>query len=245
LWLAAANNELETTRLLLEHKANPLFPNESGSTPLHSTAASGGVEALQLLLDHVDVNPDVRDNYGYTPLQEAVFNGREGAVKLLIDRGDVDVNQKDNEGKWLLHLAVERGNNEITKMLCDKGIDLTGPGDQVMPLASRLGDTSTIEALMRAGVDPNKTDEHGWTPALLALVHDKKEALDVLLTAPGAIEPSKVNPLRPTLWAETDHSEYLELDEDGLTVKYKADPDSEDLRKRTALALLTSNCPYN
>jgi ankyrin repeat protein len=239
LWLATIDNNLEAVRTFFELKANPISRGKSGSTPLHFAASSGDTELLQLFLDHIDFSPDVRDDSGYTPLREAIFHNKENTVKMLIDRNDVDINQKDDEGNCLVQLAIEMGHKEITNMLCDKGVDLTGPGHEVMMFASRKGDANGIQALMRRGVDPNKADDHGWTPALLASVLGNQEALDVLLAVPGIIEPSKVHPLRPTSWSNTDHSEPLELDKDCLTVKYITDQDTETLRERISLTLLT------
>ncbi|KAI9765235.1 MAG: hypothetical protein M1840_007727 [Geoglossum simile] len=239
LWLAAANGLLESVKAFLELKANPIAKGKAGSTPLHSAASSGGVEVLRLFLDYIDFSPDVRDGSGFTPLRDAIYHNQEDAVKLLIDRDDVDINQKDDQGKGLLHLAIEMGHKGLTNILCDKGVDLTGPGDQLMMFASSQGDANGIQALMRRGVDPNKTDEHGWTAALLASVLGKKEALDVLLAAPGGTQPSEIHPLRPTLWSKTDHSQQLELDEDCLTVKYITDPDAETL----AVATIRANHP--
>lgn len=64
---------------LREKPINYAYVDPFGSTALHLTAASGNVEILAKILEHVHV--DSADCYGRTAIHEAVANG-QGAVLI-------------------------------------------------------------------------------------------------------------------------------------------------------------------
>jgi len=76
LHMTAAAGDVELTRLLLEHGADPNLrdgppPTRSlrrpyGSTPLHYAAAAGNAELMELLEQH-GANPDIKNSLGQTP----------------------------------------------------------------------------------------------------------------------------------------------------------------------------------
>ncbi|CUS10046.1 unnamed protein product, partial [Tuber aestivum] len=66
-----------------------------------------------LLLERVDVDPNLADNFKRTPLLWAVENGRTEAVKLLLERADVDPNLADNDGRTPLLWTAETGRTEV------------------------------------------------------------------------------------------------------------------------------------
>jgi hypothetical protein len=57
----------------------------SGS-PINLAARTGHVDVIRLLLDHKDINCNIKNNYGYTPLDEVFFNYRWVALRLLAER---------------------------------------------------------------------------------------------------------------------------------------------------------------
>jgi uncharacterized protein len=86
---AAAADQTEIARLLLEHGADVNARQQAGVTPLHQAAAAGQLGLAELLLDHgADVN--ARTDDGATPLGLAVKNQREKLVTLLRQQGGVE-----------------------------------------------------------------------------------------------------------------------------------------------------------
>ena len=60
--------------------------DNSGKTPLFTSATLGDLASIELLLDNgAEVN--IESEGGGTPLHEAVYAGKVAAVKLLLDRG--------------------------------------------------------------------------------------------------------------------------------------------------------------
>ena len=122
---------------------------------LQACKQSGGdVEtARQAIADGANV--DVRDEYGWFPLVHAAnpFYGNSlEIVQMVIDAG-CDLNQVDEVGCTALNWAVD--------------------GE---------GEVSIVEALLRAGADPNIANKRGFTPCHSA---GRVELLELLLNAGG------------------------------------------------------------
>ena len=133
--------------------ATALLEREDGSetTPLHSLAARGDIEMLQLLLDG-PVNLEARIWPGYTPLFSAAKEGHLAVLKLLLSRGadptaltlagesvlyvctahepilkfflrlgKPDVNHRDHYGATALHHAAIHGRMGAVKRLLKAG----------------------------------------------------------------------------------------------------------------------------
>ena len=100
--LAAKAADVELMTLLVRLGADPLLPNEDGTTPL-MVAAGVGIWA-------VGESPGTND--------EALE-----AVRLMIERGDV-VTTVDANGDTALHGAVIRGSEPLVRFLVEQGADL-------------------------------------------------------------------------------------------------------------------------
>ena len=97
--LAAKAADVELMRTLVAHGADPLLPNEDGTTPLMVAAGVGiwavgespgtneeALEAVELMLELDDVVTTVDAN-GDTALHGAVIRGSEPLVRFLVDQG--------------------------------------------------------------------------------------------------------------------------------------------------------------
>jgi len=86
---AVRGQKREVVILLLACGAKPDGVLTKCKTPLHYAAEKGGLDILQLLLDHkADVNAP--DEFGWTPLYYAEANGHAAAAKLLRQSGATD-----------------------------------------------------------------------------------------------------------------------------------------------------------
>lgn len=114
--LSCLNGDAATTRVLLEHGANPNLRNKSGSTPLHDAALRGNRELIELLLQHgAEVNAVDSDSRS-TPLDFAASIGRLDAVKALVEHG-ADLSAKDRDGLTAQQRAAQNGFAEVADFL--------------------------------------------------------------------------------------------------------------------------------
>lgn len=175
LTAAAMGNDTETLRLLINTgvDVNAAASLQSvaaivGENPLLNAAINGNLEAVKLLLAKgADVNAagskdkllQVKNGPltlgGFTPLLLAAAFGPAEVVQTLLEAG-ADVNAKDVRGMTPLMLATatDRQDPEIIRMLLARGADVKAKsllGETALDWARKIGPSSTVEALQRAG----------------------------------------------------------------------------------------------
>ena len=139
--LAAKAADVEMMRLLVELGADPLLPNEDGTTPLMAAAGVGiwavgespgtNEEALAAVHYALELGGGVTtvDDNGDTALHGAVIRGSEPLVRFLLDHG-ADLEAVNEKGWTPLRIArgVFYSNTgkrwpEMEKLLLDLGAD--------------------------------------------------------------------------------------------------------------------------
>lgn len=83
---AAARNDLEEVRRLLELGVSPDSTNEDGLTALHQCCIDDSEEMMKILVEYGG-NPNATDTERWTPLHAAATCGHLHLVKFLIDAG--------------------------------------------------------------------------------------------------------------------------------------------------------------
>lgn len=83
---AAARNDLEEVRQLLESGVSPDLANEDGLTALHQSCIDDFREMVQQLLE-AGAKVNARDSESWTPLHAAATCGHLQLVELLVARG--------------------------------------------------------------------------------------------------------------------------------------------------------------
>ncbi len=113
LYLATLNNQADSVKLLLAHKADPNLPAKDTATPLIRAIWNRNVPIATMLLDHgADVN--VRGDWnGMTPLHFAVQFTSLDLVEAILAH-QPDMNAMDNNGATALDYA--RGKAELTEI---------------------------------------------------------------------------------------------------------------------------------
>jgi ankyrin repeat protein len=126
-FMAARGGDTELMRLLVELGADPLLPNEDGTTPLmvaagvgtHSPGEDAGTppEALEAVKLALELGNDVNvvDKNGNTAMHGAAFKQLPDVVRLLDAKGaDVAIWNKKNVSGWTplrVAVGVHRGMN--------------------------------------------------------------------------------------------------------------------------------------
>ena len=93
-------------------------------------------------------------------VQAAPEQERLQAMDALLALRSIDLNRNTTNGFSLLMQA--RG--KPLERLLSHGLDVNQPGATPLHAAARKADPERIEMLLRAGADPGRLDEAGWTP---------------------------------------------------------------------------------
>jgi hypothetical protein len=168
---------------------------------LHYLAATGLSEALQLVLDRLELDINEPGPQSATPLSLACRSGHLGVGKMLLSRG-ADPTITDEQGATPLHWlssfhADELG--EVTRLLLKHGANIEARARQTRMYIREDDITSHL-------------GRHGGTPLLWAVADANLPAVQVLLNA-GADPWDKAGKelLGSNNWGETTHLSPIHL----------------------------------
>ena len=177
---------------------------KNGETPLHLASRSGLLNAVKVLIEEFDFNPNVRDtNYQETPLHYASQFGNARIVKYFIEHG-CDAEIKDMNNLTPLHYASRHGHLDITKYLSSiQGCSLEARDNhQQTPLhyACHFGHLDIVIFFVRImGCDAETMDEEMRTPLHIACKYRHSEIVHYLVHEqkcnPNADDINKRTPL--------------------------------------------------
>lgn len=109
LMLASYNGQVEMTRVLLEHGADPQIANDMGQIPLAGAAFKGNAAMTKLLIEHgADVNARMAD--GKTALMFAAMFDQTEIIDILLENG-ADAFLQTLDGATAQSLAQAMGAN--------------------------------------------------------------------------------------------------------------------------------------
>jgi ankyrin repeat protein len=185
LSFAAGSGSPETVKLLLDAKADP--NGGKVDAPLLVAIHNNDVESTELLL-RAGANPETKgaidwgiliganQYYGnsgasITPLFLAVSTKQLPMVQLLL-KFKADPNDSQTEGEPLLFRALD--NPDILEALLAAGgkVDSrTSTGDLLLNNAIAEKNASSVEILLKHGVNPNTPDNNGYTPHHVAATY--------------------------------------------------------------------------
>lgn len=174
LHIAAASDNLESARLLLDNLANIEAVDRENMTPLNCAAYSGSSCVLQLLLRH-NANLESKDVNGWTPLMNACVYGGRATFELLAAQ-DPPLGQTDHIGDNLLTISTDtRRNGKL--------------------------DLSIFNSLLDNGVDLHQENVHGINAAHHILANKSQVYLRLALQRhPMLLHPSRIRWLDPKMW---------------------------------------------
>ncbi len=133
----------------------------------------------------IDVLPQSMKDYF---LCIAVDQNNNGRIRKMLDRG---ANPNARCGNMIqsvpLHIAAGMGNTEALALLLAKGaqVDATDATGATAVhhaiLGSRTGDRGTLEAVLKAGANPNQKDKHGLMALDEAVLNCQRDLVELLL----------------------------------------------------------------
>jgi len=94
IWATKRGQE-KTARMSIQEGAEPGWTDCHSQGLLCRAALSGHDGILRLLLEHENINVDIKDDKGRTPLSWAASSGHETALQMLLGTEKVQVNSKD------------------------------------------------------------------------------------------------------------------------------------------------------
>lgn len=204
LALAVKSGRLGCVAALLERGADVSSEDHRGDTPLHHAAKHRRTDCLEALLQREKewiecFDAETKRKYYYCPATRlSAWDLVEDAAKSLdLERlakllGD---GLSPDEGRPLHALcATQKDTDEAIRLLCDYGADLEtrdDAGNTPLHIAARVGNETSVAALLYAGADASALNQARQTPLHLAL--STSDTCSRLLIDYGAPQTEAVN----------------------------------------------------
>ncbi|CAH1954882.1 unnamed protein product [Acanthoscelides obtectus] len=189
--------ETAALRAVLAAGAPVSTPDVHGGYPLHYAAqmcgedkdSNLGIQVLQSLLSHPNIDVNVTDGDKRTPLVWAASAGSARAVLALV-RAGASVEAADRDGLTALHCAASRGHTDCMDTLltlCGTSTDvIDSNGCTALHYAVTLGHADATALLLAHGADPNKQDRKGRSPAHCGCAKGQFETVKLIAGSHGA-----------------------------------------------------------
>ncbi len=154
---AARTGDLPTVRKLITARADVNLPAGDGSTPLLLAAYQSDLEMTRVLLA-AGAKVDVPNHYGVTPLLQASRTGGAAIMEVLLKAGANPM--LGHPGGETPLMAVSRaGRADGVRLLLDRGASVNAADkfqqETALMWAADEGHVSVVDALLKAGADPN------------------------------------------------------------------------------------------
>ena len=156
--------------------------HKCGWTALHTAAANGYKDIVELLLAHkAEVN--ARDQLGQTPLHVSALRlGNECVVELLL-ASHADINARDTDRWTPLHTAAYGGVAKVAEMLLARRAKVNARDRErktALHLAAQIDFKEVPELLLANKADVNAEDNDGATPMEVAAAKGNALVVDLL-----------------------------------------------------------------
>ncbi|KAL2860061.1 ankyrin repeat-containing domain protein [Aspergillus pseudodeflectus] len=196
LYNAAAGNNADVAKLLLEKGADVNATGGRWYNPLHASVAyPTGTESLTLLLAagaDVNAQPAYSINDGRTPLITASHARNSEAVSILLAHKDIDVNITAMSDESIAHYIARAGDPDNLRLLLElhPDVDIKLKGEYGTPLHTAMnfawyqlteGHDAVVEILLERGLRPNETcpgaerDIVGWAEEMINEAREEEE----------------------------------------------------------------------
>lgn len=180
---AAASNNIYILLTCLQMGMSINSREPFGYTPLHSAAAKGMVEVMEVLFQIQGVDVNAKDIWGCTPLHVATDRSQLSAVKVLLNNRNVKPNLMNEDGKTPFIMAVESGDIEIIKLFMTSSIKKTSTTTKGLT-ALHIAATKSLDVFeliaKKSGIDYAAVDSKGRTALDIAKKCNNKPVIDAI-----------------------------------------------------------------
>jgi len=119
---AVSNNDISSTRNLIEQKVNLNETGAHGKTPLHIASWHGNTEIGKLLIEN-GARIEAKNSIQETPLHVAAWKGNIGFVKLLVEN-NADIYAENNIDQTPCELAIDENHIEVVEYFLHNGFKI-------------------------------------------------------------------------------------------------------------------------
>ena len=179
LHLAAAKGQIEAFKTAFSEEEDKNIKNEHGQTSFHLACMHGHFEIVQVLLENIDPEINIKAEDSHGRLLDLVNIFMENAAKLSFDNHGIDINAKTKLGRTAFHLACQKGHSDVVKLLMENAvafcIDLNVKDDfgkTAFRWACFFGDSDVVKIIMKnaanVNIDLNAKDDSDRTAFLCA-----------------------------------------------------------------------------
>jgi ankyrin repeat protein len=113
----AAERNLDTVKLLVEHGADVDVRDLQENTPLHLAAGAGKTDVVKFLVERWPEGMRETNEFQETPLHLVVMEGKNDVVKFLVERWPEGIGEKDSVLNTPLHHAAEYASGHMTELV--------------------------------------------------------------------------------------------------------------------------------
>ncbi|XP_041017619.1 26S proteasome non-ATPase regulatory subunit 10 isoform X2 [Juglans microcarpa x Juglans regia] len=192
LHFAAREGKTEVCKYLLEElKLDVDTKDEDGETPLIHAVRQGHTSTAKYLLE-CGANPAIPTDLGATALHHSAGIGEIELLRILLSKG-VDVNSQSDAGTPLIW-AAGHGQKDAVKVLLEHHanagakVNISAGGATPLHIAADSGSLEIINCLLKAGADPNVTDEDGLKPIQVAAAQGNRGAVEILFPLTSKVQ---------------------------------------------------------
>jgi ankyrin repeat protein len=177
-------------QLLLERGVDVNVRDKNRETPLHSASASGRVEIVRVLLDHVTATNGEGQTPSHLGIESEYLPQNYPRVADIFSERDVHVNAERHDNQTPLHLASHCGKPEVARLLLDHGANANAKDNLFKTPLHRVAgghyqsqeDGAHIaRLLLEHGADINPHDVNRETPLHSASAFGRLEIARMLL----------------------------------------------------------------